>query len=155
MVKATTTGARGGEKLQQLWKRVRGVVFAAGVMALAAGAPSRSSVLAATFVLRGLAACSSPLPGTIGAQLGRKADGRLFVRGVPPGQGADKAGLMVDDEVIAIEGRPVRELSQDDIKKAVRGDMGSSFTVTIERDGQRRDVKIERSPLLPATTEKR
>ncbi|MBS2013792.1 MAG: PDZ domain-containing protein [Deltaproteobacteria bacterium] len=98
-------------------------------------------------------ACSSPLPGTIGAQLGKRTDGRVFVRGVPVGQGAEKAGLQVDDEVIAIEGKSVREMTQDDIKRAVRGDLGTTFTVTIERNGRRQDVKIERSPLLPAGQE--
>lgn len=102
-----------------------------------------------------LIACSSPLPGTIGAQLGKRTDGRVFVRGIPAGQGADKAGLQVDDEVIAIEGKSVREMTQDDIRRAVRGELGSTFTVTIERDGKRRDVKVERSPLLPASGEKK
>jgi carboxyl-terminal processing protease len=102
-----------------------------------------------------LIACSSPLPGTIGAQLGKRTDGRVFVRGVPAGQGADKAGLQVDDEVIAIEGKSVREMTQDDIRRAVRGDMGSSFTVTIERAGKRQDIKVERSPLLNAPPEKK
>ncbi len=103
----------------------------------------------------GLIACSSPPPGTIGAQLGKRTDGRVFVRGIPAGQGADKAGLQVDDEVIAIEGKSVREMTQDDIRRAVRGDLGSTFTVTIERGGKRSDVKVERSPLLPASGEKK
>ena len=102
-----------------------------------------------------LIACSSPMPGTIGAQLGKRTDGRVFVRGIPAGQGADKAGLEVDDEVIAIEGKSVREMTQEDIRRAVRGEMGTSFTVTIERDGKRRDVKVERSPLLPSAQEKK
>jgi len=105
----------------------------------------------AAFAGSGAAACASPLPGTIGAQLGKRADGRVFVRGVPPGQGADKAGLMVDDEILAIDGKPVREMTQEEIKRAVRGDLGSKFVVTVDRGGAKRDVTIERSPLLPAT----
>lgn len=143
MLKATTTRGQIGGKLQRLWKGLSVLVLVVAFLAasaLAAGA---------------LGACSSPPPGTIGAQLGKRTDGRVFVRGVPPGQGADKAGLMVDDEIIAIEGRAVTEMSQEDIKKAVRGDKGSSFTLTIERDGRRRDVKVERSPLLPEAPEKR
>ncbi len=98
--------------------------------------------------------CSSPLPGTIGAALGKRTDGRVFVRRVPAGEGADKAGLMVDDEIIAIDGKSVREMTEEDIKRAVRGDLGSTFTVTIVRGGdakERRDIKVERSPLLPAS----
>ncbi len=102
------------------------------------------AVLLFAFVI---AACASA-PGTIGALLGQRSDGRLFVRGVPAGQGADRAGLEIDDEIVAIDGRPVKEMSQEDVRRAVRGDVGSKLTVTVERAGQRRDVKVERSPIL-------
>jgi len=95
-----------------------------------------------------IAACASGAPGTIGALLGQRSDGRLFVRGVPPGQGADRAGLEIEDEIVAIDGRPVKEMSQEEVRRAVRGDVGSILTVTVERAGQRRDVKVERSPIL-------
>ena len=93
-------------------------------------------------------ACSAAAPGTIGAQLGQQADGRLFIRGVPAGQGADKAGLEAEDEILAIDGHSVREMSQDDVKRAVRGDVGSTMVVTVERAGLKRDVRVQRSPIL-------
>ena len=93
-------------------------------------------------------ACASASPGTIGALLGKRTDGRLFVRGVPPGQGADRAGLEVDDEILAIDGHPAKDMSQEDVRRAVRGDVGSALTLTVERGGQRRDVKVQRSPIL-------
>lgn len=98
--------------------------------------------------------CASAAPGTIGAVLGKRTDGRLFVRGVPPGEGADRAGLELDDEILAIEGRAVREMSQEDIRRAVRGDVGSTLMITVERGGQRRDVKVQRSPILAENAEK-
>jgi C-terminal processing protease CtpA/Prc len=103
--------------------------------------------LLVAFVM-GLCSCASAPPGTIGAVLGQRTDGRLFVRGLPAGQGAEKAGLEVEDEIVAIDGRPVREMTQDEVRRAVRGDVGSRMTLTVERAGQRRDVKVERSPLL-------
>jgi S1-C subfamily serine protease len=93
-------------------------------------------------------ACASAAPGTIGAVLGQRTDGRLFVRGVPAGEGADRAGLEIEDEIVAIDGRPVKEMSQEDVRKAVRGDVGSTLLLTVERNGQRRDVKVQRSPIL-------
>ena len=92
--------------------------------------------------------CASAAPGTIGALLGKRTDGRLFVRGIPPSQGADRAGLEVDDEIVAIDGHAVKDMSQEDVKRAVRGDVGSSLLLTIERGGQKRDVRVERSPIL-------
>jgi carboxyl-terminal processing protease len=101
-----------------------------------------------------IVACASGAPGTIGALLGQRSDGRLFVRGVPPGEGADRAGLEIDDEIVAIDGRPVKEMSQEDVRRAVRGDVGSKLTITVERNGQRRDVKVERSPMLAEKAER-
>ena len=106
------------------------------------------SLLAALLFAFVVTACASGAPGTLGALLGQRNDGRLFVRGVPPGQGADRAGLEIEDEIVAIDGRPVKEMSQEDVRRAVRGDVGSTLTLTVERAGQRRDVKVERSPIL-------
>lgn len=96
----------------------------------------------------GAIGCASAAPGTIGALLGKSTDGRLFVRGVPPGQGADRAGLAVEDEIVAIDGHLVKEMSPDDVRRAVRGDVGSTLVLTVERAGQRREVKVARSPIL-------
>ena len=95
-------------------------------------------------------ACSWPAPGTIGAKLGQRQDGRLFVRETPAGEGAAQAGLELDDEILAIDGRPVREMSEEDVRRAVRGDVGTTMTLRVERTGVKRDVKVKRSPrVLP------
>ena len=92
--------------------------------------------------------CSGAAPGTIGAALGQQSDHHVFIRSAPPGQGADKAGLLVEDEVIALDGKPVLGMTPDDIRRAVRGDVGSTLTVTIRRNGEQRDIKVTRTPLL-------
>ena len=93
-------------------------------------------------------ACSSAAPGTIGAALGQQADHHVFVRSAPPGQGADKAGLTSGDEVVALDGKSVAGMTPDDIRRAVRGDVGSTLVVTILRDGEKRDIRVTRTPLL-------
>lgn len=93
------------------------------------------------------AACASGPIGSIGAVLGQGSDGRVFVREIPPGQGADKAGLELDDEIVAIDGKPVQSLTLDEVRTALRGDVGTTMTLTVERYGKRRDVKVERSSL--------
>lgn len=67
---------------------------------------------------------------------------------MPPGQGAERAGLEIDDEILMIDGKDVRAMSQDEVRRAVRGDVGSTLTVTILRNGEKRDVRITRTPLL-------
>ena len=71
----------------------------------------------------------------------------MFVRSTPPGQGAAEAGLQIDDEIVAIEGKDVKGMSEEDVRRAVRGDLGSSLTVTIVREGKRQDVTVKRSRL--------
>ena len=105
---------------------------------------SNRGALLGIFLL--LVGCASE-PGTIGAALGKRADGRMFVRSTPPGQGAEQAGLLVDDEIVAIDGKDVKAMSEDDVRRAVRGDLGSTVTVTIVRDGQKKDVPVKRSRL--------
>jgi C-terminal processing protease CtpA/Prc len=99
--------------------------------------------------------CGSSAPGTIGAALGQQADHRLFVRSMPPGQGAERAGLAIDDEILMIDGKDVHAMSEDDVRRAVRGDVGTTMTVTILRNGEKREVKVVRTPLLAAAPEKK
>lgn len=105
-------------------------------------------IAVALAVLADFSGCASSAPGTIGAALGQRADHRLFIRSMPPGQGADRAGLAVDDEILFIDGRDVRGMSQDEIRGAVRGDVGSTMVLTISRGAERRVVKVVRTPLL-------
>ena len=97
-------------------------------------------------------ACASAAPGTIGAAMGKRADGRLFVRATPPGEGAANAGIQPDDEILFIDGKDVRVMSQDDVRSAVRGDVGSEVVVTVQRGRSRSDVKVVRTPLRAAPT---
>ena len=140
----TTRGrSLGSGKFQHPWNALRGSRL--GSVATGHRVVSLLSVLLLAFVI---GACGSSAPGTIGALLGKRTDGRLFVRGVPPGQGADRASLEVDDEIVAIDGRPVKDMTEEDVRKAVRGNVGSTLTLTVQRGGQKRDVKVERSPIL-------
>lgn len=100
-----------------------------------------------------LMSCASAAPGTIGAALGQRGDRRLFIRAVPPGEGAARAGLQIDDEILAIDGRPVAPMAEEDVRRAVRGDVGSVLTLTIARKNEagvleKSEVKVTRTPLL-------
>ncbi|MBX3260719.1 MAG: PDZ domain-containing protein [Labilithrix sp.] len=94
------------------------------------------------------AGCGSSAPGTIGAALGQTTDRRLFVRSAPSGQGAERAGLAIDDEILLIDGKDVRAMSEEDIRRAVRGDVGSTMVLTILRGTEKREIKVARTPLL-------
>lgn len=86
--------------------------------------------------------------GTIGAALGQdRTDHRLHVRSTPPGEGAAQAGLQEDDEVVALDGRDVHVMTEEDIRRACRGDVGSTVVVTVLRDGHRQDITVRRTPI--------
>lgn len=108
----------------------------------------RKRSIALTLLFLASFGCAGAAPGTIGAALGKRTDGRLFVRSIPPGQGASNAGLEVDDEIVLIDGKEVRAMSEDEIRRAVRGDVGSTMTLTIDRAGKKQEIKLQRSPLL-------
>jgi len=92
--------------------------------------------------------CGGSAPGTIGAALGQRTDQRLFVRSLPAGQGAERAGVQEGDEILLIDGKDVRTMSPEDVRRAVRGDVGTSMNLTILRGTEKREIKVVRTPLL-------
>jgi carboxyl-terminal processing protease len=95
-------------------------------------------------------ACGSAQTGSIGAVVGRQPDRRHFIRSVPRGMAGEKAGLEVDDELLAVDGKDVRGMSTEDLVNALRGDVGSSVVLTISRRGEKREIKVVRGPFAAA-----
>jgi C-terminal processing protease CtpA/Prc len=91
-------------------------------------------------------ACGGGATGSVGAVLGKREDGRLYVREAPSGMAAATAGLEPDDEILAIDGRDVRKMTADEVRKALRGRVGSGVVLLVERKGARREVTVTRGP---------
>ncbi len=105
-----------------------------------------SRALAAALVVTTLG-CSSGV-GSIGAVLGRdNTSGAVYVRDVPRGLAADKAGLAPDDEVVMIDGVYAADLSPAEISQKLRGDVGSTVELTVAHGGTIRRVKVVRTAL--------
>jgi carboxyl-terminal processing protease len=84
----------------------------------------------------------------VGAVLGKDVtSGRLYVREVPPAMGAAAAGIRDGDEVIAIDGEPVGEMSPREVHARLRGGVGTKVVLLIVRDGVTRKVEVQRGPL--------
>jgi len=91
--------------------------------------------------------------GTIGANLGRQPDGRVFIREVPPKLGAAKAGLQPGDEITLINGRDVRTFDEKSIHSLLSGEVGETVKLTVLRGEEVLHVTVERTPaplLVPA-----
>lgn len=106
---------------------------------------ARAFALAA-FALLTLTACG-PKRGTIGAVLGQTPDGRLYVRDVPPGLGAARAGLRPDDQILLINGMDVRAMSVQQVHQALSGAVGESVKLTVVRGERVLHVKVRRTPV--------
>jgi carboxyl-terminal processing protease len=92
--------------------------------------------------------CGSSWKGSVGAVLGKdNADGRLYVREVPADMAASKAGVKEGDELVAIDGAPVRAMLPDEVHKALAGRVGTRVKLSIHRGGETLDLEVERGPL--------
>jgi C-terminal processing protease CtpA/Prc len=94
--------------------------------------------------LLGALSCG-PARGTIGAVLAQGAEKRLFVREVPEGLAAAKAGVLAGDEVLLIDGRDARQMSAEAVHSALSGDVGDAVKLTLVRDGEVVRVQLERT----------
>jgi carboxyl-terminal processing protease len=92
--------------------------------------------------------CAPPAIGSVGAMFGKDVHtGRLFVREVPPGMPAAMAGIRDGDEVIAVDGTPVGDLSPTDVHVRMEGVVGSKVVLLVVRNGETLRVQIVRGPL--------
>ena len=109
----------------------------------------RAAIFAVTIAcLGGLSGCVQDT-GTIGALLGQRPDGRLFVRDTPKGLAASRQGLLPGDEILLIDGKDVRQMSEHELYRNLSGDVGSPVKLTLVRgDGVIR-VTLARTPAPP------
>jgi C-terminal processing protease CtpA/Prc len=93
--------------------------------------------------------------GTIGAVIAQEPDtGRLFLREVPHGLAADRAGLKVGDEVLLIDGVDVRAMDSRQIHAVLSGDVDDQVKLTVVRGEQILRVTLKRTEaqkLIPAS----
>ncbi|WP_437913084.1 PDZ domain-containing protein [Sorangium sp. So ce302] len=93
------------------------------------------------------AGCTASV-GSIGAVLGRDNESlALYVRDVPPGLAAERAGLTPGDEIMMIDGVYVRDLSSAAVRDRLRGAVGSAVELTVVRGRDVRRVRVVRTEL--------
>lgn len=78
----------------------------------------------------------------IGVEVGVR-DGWLIVLGVLPESPAERAGLLPGDRFLVIEGRDARDMRLPDAIRLMRGEVGTLVHVTLRREGEAADVRVE------------
>lgn len=92
--------------------------------------------------------------GGIGVTISRNAQGHVLLNPYPESP-AEQAGLAKGDRLLAIDGEPVDEsAADDDVKARLRGEIGTTVTLTVERTVDSRfDATIERANIqVPSVT---
>jgi C-terminal processing protease CtpA/Prc len=83
--------------------------------------------------------------GTIGAVLAQDAERRLLVRDTPQGLSAERQGVEPGDEILLIDGRDVRGMSQDQVHDALSGEVDEPVKLTLLRGTQVLRVTLRRT----------
>jgi len=83
----------------------------------------------------GFNATRSPKPQVYGASHG------VFVTQVTPGGPGDKAGIKIEDVIVAFNGQPVKD-GDDLVSRVSATPVGSVATTTVLRGGKRMDLKL-------------
>ena len=72
--------------------------------------------------------------GGIGVYMGFK-NGGVQVMNVIPDSPGQRAGLQAGDEILAVDGQPVEEISPGEVALKIRGKIGTSVELLIHREG--------------------
>jgi carboxyl-terminal processing protease len=80
----------------------------------------------------------------------KKFEGVVFVRNVIPESPASKAGLLPGDRILAVDHKPIRDLSLEQIVGLIRGAEGTTVDLSVQRDEKdwvepitRRSMKLD------------
>lgn len=57
---------------------------------------------------------------------------------------AARAGLQPEDEIVSVDGRPVAEMTLEQVREALRGEAGTIVKVMVRRGGATREFSVER-----------
>lgn len=95
---------------------------------------------------------SGNIGGGIGAELGNRNDKVTVIRTLDNSP-ASRAGLAAGDVIIGINGESAQKLTVDEVVDKVRGDVGSTVKITVDRDGEVKDFTVTREKIVAPDVE--
>ncbi len=111
-----------------------------------AGANTLSHLFLLAACLLGCAAQSDV--GSIGAVLGLDAESKeIYVRELAKDAPSSDAGLQVGDEILMVDGLFVRNLGKEELRRAMRGRVGSSVRLTVVRGKEVVHLDVKRTAI--------
>lgn len=95
---------------------------------------------------------SGNIGGGIGAELGKRNDKVTVIRPLANSPAA-RAGLAAGDVIVAVNGQDTRMATVDDVVKKVRGEVGSTVKITVERGDETKEVSVTREQIVAPDVE--
>lgn len=80
-------------------------------------------------------------------------DKGLYVVSVTENSPAEKGGFLTDDIITAVDGQLVTELGYEEAVAAVKGEIGTDVTLTIDRAGETMELVITRDEIVTVSAE--
>ncbi|MFI5245416.1 MAG: S41 family peptidase, partial [Gemmatimonadales bacterium] len=81
-------------------------------------------------------------------------DGWITVLTPRPGSPAERAGIRAGDRLVEIDGQSMRSWTPEEASNALRGPLGSSIKLVIERGGATIPLRLERSDIYVRTVQR-
>lgn len=95
---------------------------------------------------------SGNIGGGIGAELGNRNEVVTVIRPLENSPAA-KAGIAAGDVVIGVNGESTKSLTVDDVVKKIRGEIGSTAKITVEREGEVKEFSVTREEIIAPDVE--
>ena len=80
----------------------------------------------------------------IGITIEMREDGTMDVKEVAPGSGAEEAGILVGDRIVAVEGKSVVGMTTEENATLIRGEENTAVKITVARGGQELELSVLR-----------
>jgi carboxyl-terminal processing protease len=77
----------------------------------------------------------------IGAQV-EEIDGLITIKQPYKGYAADEAGLKAGDQIIAVEGKSVRDMTSEEVNLLMKGVSGTELEITVQRPGKDEPITV-------------
>ena len=89
--------------------------------------------------------------GGVGIYMGFKG-GKVSVLSVMEDSPAAKAGILANDEILAVDGTPVTEIQPEEVAIRIRGEVGTDVILSVHREGEEnREYTITRDTIQVKT----
>jgi carboxyl-terminal processing protease len=91
--------------------------------------------------------------GGVGITVERTDDKKIMIRAVQDGAPANKAGVQIGDQILAIDGESMVERPLGDVVARLRGAVGAPVAITVMRSSQGAEyvLSMKRSRIIPTT----